>query len=69
VAEFSPSFRKVQQRAPLFAKPKADAAENGLPVRQGFRILSAYKTRKGAKLWVITEAARSATRILLPDGY
>jgi hypothetical protein len=47
----------------------ADAAENELSVAEGFRILSAYKTRKGVKLWVITEADRSATTILLPDEY
>jgi hypothetical protein len=46
-----------------------DAAENDLSVEQGFRILSAYSTRKGIKLWVITEADRSATTILLPDEY
>jgi hypothetical protein len=33
------------------------------------RILSAYCTLKGKKLWVITEADRSATTILLPDEY
>jgi hypothetical protein len=47
----------------------ADAAENELSVAEGFRILSAYKTRNGVKLWVITEADRSATTILLPDEY
>ena len=47
----------------------ADAAENDLSVAEGFRILSAYKTCKGVKLWVITEADRSATTILLPDEY
>ena len=47
----------------------ADAAENELSVAEGFRILSAYKTSKGVKLWVITEADRSATTILLPDEY
>ena len=40
----------------------------------GDRILSAYRTLKGVKLWVITEAAddnghRAATTILLPDEY
>jgi hypothetical protein len=41
---------------------------------QGDRILSAYRTLKGVKVWVITEAAddnghRAATTILLPDEY
>ncbi len=33
----------------------------------GDRILSAYRTLKGVKLWVITEADRSSTVVLLPD--
>lgn len=40
----------------------------------GSRILSAYRTRTGAKLWIITEAAdeqghRVATTLLLPEEY
>ena len=35
----------------------------------GSRILSAYKTLKNKKLWVITEADRSSTCILKPDEY
>lgn len=40
----------------------------------GSRILSAYHTKRGVKLWVITEATdeaghRSATTILLPEEY
>ena len=33
------------------------------------RLLSSYRTKKGVKLWVITEADRSVTTILLPDEY
>lgn len=32
------------------------------------RILSAYETTKG-KIWIITEADRSATTVLYPDEY
>ncbi len=46
-----------------------DRRENELSIRKGFRILSAYKTSKGVKIWVITEADRSATTILLPEEY
>ena len=46
-----------------------DKQENELAVEQGFRILSAYHTSKGCKLWVITESDRSVTTILLPDEY
>jgi hypothetical protein len=35
----------------------------------GDQLLSAYRTLKGKKLWIITEADRSATTILLPDEY
>ncbi len=47
----------------------ADREENELSLKEGFRILSAYHDRKGVKLWVITEADRSATTILLPEDY
>lgn len=49
--------------------PPEDAAENDLSVKQGFRILSAYTLSTGVKIWIITEADRSATTILLPDEY
>jgi hypothetical protein len=46
-----------------------DWAENDLSVEQGFRILSAYTLSTGTKIWIITEADRSATTILLPEEY
>jgi hypothetical protein len=46
-----------------------DAQENELSLREGFRILSAYRTKTGTRIWVITEADRSATTILLPEEY
>jgi histidine ammonia-lyase len=46
-----------------------DARENELSLKEGFRLLSAYRTAKGQKLWIITEADRSSTTILLPDEY
>jgi hypothetical protein len=33
------------------------------------RILSAYRTSKGERLWIITERDRSVTTFLLPDEY
>jgi len=45
-----------------------DRAENEYSVKNGFRILSSYTTQYG-KLWVITEADRSATTFLLPEEY
>jgi hypothetical protein len=47
----------------------ADLSENELSLREGFRLLSAYRTTKGQKLWIITEADRSSTSILLHDEY
>lgn len=46
-----------------------DVWENELSLTEGFRLLSAYQTGKGQKLWIITEADRSATTILLPSEY
>jgi hypothetical protein len=46
-----------------------DVRENEFSLKEGFRLLSAYRTAKGQKLWIITEADRSATTILSPDEY
>ena len=46
-----------------------DAEANRQAVEHGFRVLSAYETKAGDKLWVITEADRSSTCILLPSEY
>ena len=35
----------------------------------GERLLSSYRTALGTKIWIITEADRSATTLLLPDEY
>ena len=48
---------------------EADWKENDLSVDQGFRVLSAYQTKAGTKFWIITEADRSSTCILLPEEY
>jgi len=46
-----------------------DVRENEFSLKEGLRLLSAYQTGKGQKLWIITEADRSATTILLPCEY
>ena len=49
---------------------ESDRQENTLSVAEGFRILSAYTlSRTNAKIWVITEADRSSTTLLLPEEY
>jgi len=35
----------------------------------GDRLLSAYRTNKGERIWVISESDRSCTTLLLPDEY
>lgn len=47
----------------------ADRAANQEALEQGLRLLSACRTSKGQKLWIITEADRSATTLLLPEEY
>jgi hypothetical protein len=49
--------------------PEADKHENDFSLQHGFRILSSYTTSAGERIWVLTEADRSATTILLPDEY
>ena len=46
-----------------------DAKENELSLQRGFRLLSSYTTAAGDRLWIITEADRSATTLLLPEEY
>jgi hypothetical protein len=46
-----------------------DAKENEFSLESELRLLSAYTTKKGEKVWVITEADRSSTTILLPEEY
>lgn len=47
---------------------KDDREENELSLREGFRLLSAYR-HDGVKFWLITEADRSCTTVLLPEEY
>ncbi|MCW0080582.1 hypothetical protein [Burkholderia pseudomallei] len=48
--------------------PESDRQQNDLALTAGERLLSSYPIA-GAKIWVITEADRSATTLLLPDEY
>jgi hypothetical protein len=48
---------------------REDWEENELSLREGFRLLSVYHDARGAKFYVITEANRSATTVLLPSEY
>jgi hypothetical protein len=51
-----------------------DKALNDAALIDGSRILSAYQTTKGERMWIITEAAdelgrRSSSTLLLPSDY
>jgi hypothetical protein len=46
-----------------------DRAANDRALVEGTRLLSAYRSRSGIRFWIITEADRSVTTILLPEDY
>jgi hypothetical protein len=46
-----------------------DAQANDESLRGGKRLLSAYTLHGGTRVWIITEADRSSTCILLPEEY
>jgi hypothetical protein len=46
-----------------------DVRANFLAIRREMRILSAYVLSNGDRVWIITEADRSATTILLAEEY
>lgn len=49
--------------------PDDDRKENEKSVVAGLRILSSYPIGNGERIWVITEADRSVTTLLLPQEY
>jgi len=46
-----------------------DHQENEMAVNHGLRVFSVYHSATGTKFWIITEADRSATVVLLPEDY
>ncbi len=46
-----------------------DRKENDCSLAHGLRLLSAYWTHAGDKIWIVTESNRSVTTILLPEEY
>ena len=46
-----------------------DWMENDRAVQAGTRLLSSYRSSGGVTFWIITEADRSATTLLMPDDY
>ena len=46
-----------------------DLAENMYSLKHGFRVMSSYRAKSGDTLWLITEADRASTTVLLPEEY
>lgn len=46
-----------------------DREENEFSLTRGLRLFSVYRSAKGVKFWIITEADRSRTTVLLPEDY
>lgn len=46
-----------------------DWKENEFSLPRNLRLFSVYHDRSGTKFWIITEADRSATTVLLPEDY
>ncbi len=46
-----------------------DRTENVLSLKYGFRLLSSYQVTDTEKVWIVTEADRSVTTLLLPAEY
>ena len=62
-------FVTRHQRGDWGDVPPEDAEENELSVQEGFRILSSYRLQDKTRIWIITEADRSSTCVLLPEEY
>jgi hypothetical protein len=48
---------------------EVDKQANDDALTEGDRLMSAYRTKADSRLWIITEADRSVTTILLPEEY
>jgi len=46
-----------------------DQRANRRAIKEGSRVFSSYLIADDTKIWIITEADRSSTTILLPDEY
>lgn len=62
-------FLARHQRADWGDLDAHDQRVNNHALTEGGRLLSAYTLNDGQTLWIITEADRSSTCLLLPDEY
>lgn len=69
--EISPSYLLERHLSGDYGEiPPEDARENERSIKHGWRILSSYNVGdNGRRVWVITEADRSSTCLLLPEEY
>jgi hypothetical protein len=67
--ELPMTFIRKHQSGDWGTVGKEDWQENEFSLKNGYRLFSAYLTANGEKLWIITEADRSVTTILLPEEY
>ena len=68
--EYEDTIVAMQRHAACDWGESKDKELNDAAVENGDdRIISVYRDKKGTKLWIITEADRSATTILLPEDY
>ena len=69
-AQRSPSeFIRRHQSGDFGDLAEEDQQANHAALRDGTRLLSSYVIDSGLTLWIITEADRSATTLLLPEEY
>ena len=59
-------MRPLRQKNVLGAE---DELANLRAVPEGTRVFSAYRLRDDTRIWIITDADRSVTTILLPEEY
>src|SRR5688500_12628700 len=62
-------FLEQHQRGHWGSVSEGDQRANDAAVVTGERLLSEYRTLLGVVIWVITEADRSSTCVLLPGEY
>ena len=65
----SPAELLDRHRQGDWGEVDGDWALNDESLVDGSRILSAYRTKANVRIWIITEADRASTCLLLPDEY
>jgi len=69
LAEFPPEALQRHVAGDWGELDEEDKKANDGALQTGERLLSAYQSATGTKFWIITEADRSVTTVLLPEDY